>query len=68
MQANTVFSHNNKTYNIGDEIDVKNFTGKELKELELKDLIAKDVTGRLKKEANKKAKDMASLEAKETKE
>ena len=65
MQANTVFCHNNKTYGIGQELDLKLFTGKEIKELEVKGLIAKDVVGRLKKEAAKKAKDVAKLNEKE---
>lgn len=65
MQANTVFCHNNKTYGIGQELDAKNFTGKELKELEVRGLIAKDVVGRLKKEAASKAKKVEKLKAKD---
>lgn len=71
MQANTVFTHGNKTYAIGEDIKVKEangdilITGKELKELRDKGLVADDVVGRLKKEATKKAKDLVKLKEKE---
>ena len=63
MQANTVFCHNNKTYSIGEAIDPKKFTTKELKELKDKELIAEDVVKKLKAAEAKKEKAIAAKNA-----